>query len=58
MSIKELNRLEIVKKCTKKELSQSNGAKQLNITTRHLRRLIKGFRVNGVESLISKHRSK
>lgn len=58
MSIKELDRLEIVKKCANKELSQSNGAKQLNITARHLRRLIKGFRINGVESLISKHRSK
>ena len=49
MSIKELDRLEIVKKCTNKELSHSNGAKQLNITTRHLRRLIKSFRINGVD---------
>ncbi|MEY8715547.1 ISNCY family transposase, partial [Francisella philomiragia] len=58
MSMKELDRLEVIKKCANKELSQTNGARHINITTRHLRRLIKGFRLNGIDSLISKHRGK
>ncbi|MFT4693743.1 MAG: putative DNA-binding protein (UPF0251 family) [Francisella sp.] len=53
MSTKELERLKIIEKCVSKELSQKNGAKQLNVTDRHLRRLVRSFRVKGVENKLN-----
>ena len=58
MSIKELDRLDIVKRCADKTLSQDWGSKNLNISDRHLRRLVSSFRLHGVDGLISKHRGK
>ena len=58
MSIKELDRLDIVKRCADKTLSQDCGSKNLNISDRHLRRLVSSFRLHGVDGLISKHRGK
>ena len=40
MSMKEFDRLEVVKKCANKTLPQANGSKQLSISERHLRRLV------------------
>lgn len=56
MSTKELERLKIIEKCVSKELSQKNGAKQLNVTDRHLRRLVRSFRVKGVDGLVNQRR--
>ena len=56
MSIKELDRLDIIKKCADKTLSQDCGSSQLSISERHLRRLVSSFRLHGVDALISKHR--
>lgn len=58
MSIKELERVEIIKKCSVKELPQKIASLQLSITERHLRRLLKKYREKGVEALISQHRGK
>ena len=52
MSIKEIDLLEVVKKCADKVLSQANGARVLNISDRQLRRLILSFRLNGVDGLV------
>ena len=58
MSRKELDRLDIVKRCADKTLSQDCGSKKLSISDRHLRRLVSSFRLHGVDGLISKHRGK
>lgn len=58
MSNKELDKLEIVKKCATKDLRQSVGALQLGITERHLRRLVSGYRSHGAIALVSKHRGR
>jgi transposase len=58
MSIKELDRLDIIKKCADKTLSQDCGSSQLSISERHLRRLVSSFRLHGVDALISKHRGR
>ena len=48
MSIKELDRLDIIKKCADKTLSQDCGSSQLSISERHLRRLVSSFQLHGV----------
>jgi len=40
VSIKELDILEVVKKCADKTLSQTIGSRQLSISDRHLSQLI------------------
>ena len=57
MSIKELDRVEIVKKCISKTLSQVSAAKYLNISDRQMRRLVSKFRLHRVSGLISKCRN-
>ncbi len=58
MSHQEIDRVGIVELVTSKKLSQIEGAKQLNISPRQMRRLQKRYRKEGVEGLISKHRGK
>jgi hypothetical protein len=58
MSIKELDRLDVIKKCADKTLSQNYGSKNLSISDRHLRRLVASSRLQGVDGLISRHRSR
>jgi hypothetical protein len=58
MSAKELNRLKIIEKIVDKRLSLTKGAKLLDITPRHLRRLKKAYLAKGVSTLSSKKRGK
>ena len=58
MSHQEIDRVGIVELVTSKKLSQIEGAKQLNISPRQMRRLQRRYRKEGVEGLISKHRGK
>ena len=55
MSIKEIDRLEIVKKCISSDLLQSVGASHLCLSERQMRRLIRSYRIHGEQGLESKH---
>lgn len=58
MTTKELNRINILSKVLNKELSQVIAAKQMGVTERHMRRLVKEFKSHGNKSIISKKRGK
>lgn len=58
MSKKELDRLEIVKKCISKDLRQRVGALCLGISERQMTRLIKSYRTHAEQGLVNKHRGK
>ncbi len=58
MSHQELNRLEVLKSIQSKHINQTQGAKQLNISTRQLRRIHVRYREGGAKGIISKHRGK
>lgn len=58
LTIKEINRCELLKMSDEKRLTQREGAKRLNITERHFRRLLQRYRLYGPEGIISGHRRK
>lgn len=58
MSYKELDRLEVLKLIESKRITQIQGAKQLNLSSRQLRRIHVRYREHGAKGLISKHRGK
>jgi transposase len=58
MSHQEIDRVGIVELVESKKLSQVEGARQLNISSRQIRRLQKRYRQEGVAGLTSKHRGK
>ncbi len=58
MSLKEVKRLEIVKKIISKRLKQREGASILNISERQVRRLVKSYKEFGELGLTSKKRGK
>ena len=58
MSIKEINRCEILRMADEKRITQCDGAKRINVTERHFRRLLHNFRENGEGGMISGHRGK
>jgi len=53
MSNKEIDRVSVVKLIESKKLSQKDGATQLSISTRQMRRLQKRFREKGNQGIIS-----
>ncbi len=56
MSAQELDRLTVIERVLEKRLSQVEASKQLRITPRHVRRLIKRYRHYGATGLVSKKR--
>ena len=58
MSKKELTRYEVIKKCLEHKLSRAKAARLLNISTRHVKRLLRGYRQRGVDALRSQRRGK
>ena len=58
MSQKEIKKYDIIKKLINKELNGSEAAKLLNLTTRHIRRLKKKVKQNGIKGLIHGNRGK
>lgn len=58
MSEKELDRLTMIERFLEKRVSQKDAAAQLNITTRHFRRLVNSFKTKGRYGLCSKRRAK
>lgn len=58
MSHQELDRLEVLKLIESKRINQIQGAKQLDLSTRQLRRIQSRYRKDGAKGIISKHRGK
>ena len=58
MSAQELDRLTVIERVLEKRLSQVEAGKQLGVTPRHLRRMIKLYRRDGAAGLVSKMRGK
>jgi len=58
MSHQELDRLEVLKLIEDKRINQIQGAKQLNLSPRQLRRIQSSYSKDGVKGIISKHRGK
>ncbi len=56
MSHQEIDRVGIVELVESKKLSQVEGSRQLDISSRQMRRLQQRYRKEGVAGLISKHR--
>ena len=57
MSVKELEKLEVIADVTKKRISQKNASKRLNLSVRQIKRLVKRFRAEGAQGLTSKRRN-
>lgn len=56
MSVKKLNRLEILEKVKLKELTQAEAAHQLGLSRKQVNRLSKKYRQEGAKSLVSRRR--
>lgn len=56
MSTEELERLEVIRKVVEKRLTQAVASRQLGVTIRQVKRLVKNYRDHGSEGLISKQR--
>jgi len=58
MSSKEINRLEVMQRLSKKQMSQAEAGTILNVSTRQIKRLLKAYRVEGAKGLVSKQRGR
>lgn len=58
MSLSELDRLKVVEKIRAKRLTQAQGAKELDLSTRQVIRLCQNYDKDGPKGLISKRRGK
>jgi hypothetical protein len=56
MSKAEIERLTVIQQIVEKRFKQSQGAKLLKLTPRHMRRLVKAYRQEGISGLVSKRR--
>ncbi len=58
MSVKELNRLEILGRVLERRLTQAQAAQQLGLSVRQVERLCRKLRLDGRQGLISKKRGR
>ena len=58
MSAKELNRLEVMQRLSRKQMSQKEAGRILEVSTRQIKRLLKAYRAKGAAGLVSKHRGR
>ena len=56
MSNKEINRLEVMQRLTKKQMSQKEAGTILDLSVRQIKRLLNAYRVQGAVGLVSKQR--
>jgi len=56
MSTEELERLEVILKVVDKRLTQAVASRQVGVTVRQIKRLVKKYREQGAKGLISKQR--
>jgi transposase len=58
MSTKELTRLEVMQKLEEKRMRQKEAARILGVSIRHVKRLLKNYRREGAQGLVSKRRGR
>jgi len=58
MSKKEIKRSEILRMADEKKITQKTGARRIEVSERHFRRLLARYRKEGPEAIISGHRGK
>ena len=58
MSAKELSRLEVMHRLARKEMSQKEAGRILDLSTRQIKRLLSAYRQLGAAGLVSKHRGR
>jgi len=58
MSTKELSRLEVMQRLSKKQMSQKEAGQILNLSVRQIKRLLRAYREQGAAGLVSKHRGR
>jgi transposase len=58
MSTKELSRLEVTQRVSKKQMSQKEAGEILHLSTRQIKRLLKRYKKQGASGLISRHRGR
>jgi transposase len=58
MSTKELSRLEVMQKLSRKRMSQKEAGTLLHLSTRQIKRPLKAYRKKGGAGLVSKHRGR
>lgn len=58
MSHRELDRVGVIRKLVNRELRQRNAARQLGVSVRQVKRLLKAYRQAGAAGLVSKRRGR
>jgi transposase len=58
MSAKELSRFEVMQRLSKKQMSQQEAGRILDLSTRQIKRLLQAYRAKGAAGLVSKHRGR
>ncbi len=58
MSAKELSRLEVMQRLSKKQMGQKEAGEILHLGTRQIKRLLKRYRKQGAAGMVSKHRGR
>ena len=58
MSAKELSRLEVMQQLSRKQMSQQEAGRILDLSTRQIKRLLRAYRAKGAAGLVSKHRGR
>jgi transposase len=58
MSAKELNRVEVMQRLSRKQMSQQEAGRILDLSTRQVKRLLRAYRAKGAAGLVSKHRGR
>jgi len=58
MSAKELSRLEVIQRVSRKQMSQKEAGRMLALSTRQIKRLLRAYRQQGAAGLVSKHRGR
>src|SRR6266508_3592295 len=58
MSAKELSRLEVMQRLSRKQRSQKEAGTILGLSVRQIKRLLKAYREKGAAGLVSKHRGR
>ena len=58
MSAKELSRLEVMQRVSRKQMSQREAGTILSLSVRQIKRLLRAYREKGAEGLVSKHRGR
>ena len=58
MSAKELSRLEVMQRVSRKQMSQREAGTILSLSVRQIKRLLRAYREKGAAGLVSKHRGR